>query len=125
MGCWKNAACLRLVPTSQGLLAISRRCFEGIINFAAVPFGRIDKPVPVLFLIYWLEEEPFVTRAVFIFDQHSGRAIESPHVEACSKESSIGVELIQIRHRMKTIDGGSILSINTVVSAIFDRTFLE
>jgi hypothetical protein len=91
----------------------------------AIPGGRIDESVAVLFLIYWLKKEAFVTRLRCVFDQDSCRAIESPHFKSCTEDSTIGVKFVQTRHGMEAIDGNSILSIKAVIGAIFNGSSIE
>jgi hypothetical protein len=90
-----------------------------------IPCGRIDKSETVFLFIHWLQKEAFVTRHRRVFDQDSCRAIESPHFEPCAEDSTIGVKLVQTRHGMEAIDGDSILSVKTVIGAIFNGSSIE
>jgi hypothetical protein len=107
------------------LPSISGRTFERIIKIVTIPCGRIDKSETVFLFIHWLQKEAFVTRLRRVFDQDSCRGIESPHFEPCAEDSTIGVKLVQTRHGMEAIDGDSILSVKTVIGAIFNGSSIE
>src|SRR5271165_5044922 len=98
---------------------------ERVIKPVAIPARRIDKSVEVLFFIHWLKQQASDFRLAGVFDQDSGRAINSPHFESRPEESPIGKKLVQTSHGMKAIDGRSILSCEPVIGAIADRPAIE
>src|SRR5277367_2611820 len=70
--------------------------------------------------MHWLKQQASDFRLAGVFDQNSGRAVDSPHFESRPEDSPIGKKLVQTSHGMKAIDGGSILASETVVGPIAD-----
>jgi hypothetical protein len=66
-----------------------------------------------------------VTNLVRVFDQNSSGAIDAPDPKSGFQESAVRIKVVQLRHRMQTIDRNSILAIKAVIGSITDSSFVE
>src|SRR3984893_11627007 len=64
-------------------------------------------------------------RLLSVFDQHSCRSIEAPHFKSSPEKTAVGEKLVQTGHGMKATDRDFVLSIKTVVGAIFNGSSVE
>ena len=77
-----------------GSSSVSRRVSDGIVKPVSISRGRIDKSVAVFFHVHRLKQHAFDLSLLGIFDEHAGRAIESPHLETRPEDSAIGEKLV-------------------------------
>src|SRR5207302_10083073 len=114
-----------ILVSFQKLLVVRRCGRERIIEATVIPLRGVHKSVEIFVDIDQLKEQAFVTNTLGVFDQNSCGAIDAPHPKSRPKESAVRVKFFQPRHRMETIDCGSILAGKAVIGSIADSSSVE
>src|SRR6202030_111720 len=104
----------------QKLLVVRRCVRERIVEATGIPLRGVHKSVEIFLDIDRLEEQPFVTNRLGVFDQNSCGAVDTPHPKSRPKKSAVRVKFFQPRHRVETIDRDSILAGKAVIGSITD-----
>src|ERR1043166_547211 len=72
-----------IIRHGGGSSEVGSGCFcEGVVRDRAIKARRVNKAVPIFFHVHRIQQQFLELGFAIVFDQHPGRAIKAPHLEA-------------------------------------------